>query len=116
MNRWFARAVLLCGVAALALVAFVALTPFTCGCAPPVHTGEPGTVDVVIAIVDIPVGTVIEPSMVTKQTILASAAEPGAFHDPAQVIGEAARHFIKAGSQMKVPTTGGAPPLPSSSP
>jgi flagella basal body P-ring formation protein FlgA len=74
-----------------------------CACAAPVPSGLPATVNVVIAVVDIPVGTVIEPSMVTKQTILASAAAPGAFHDPAQVIGETARVSYKAGSQINVP-------------
>jgi Flp pilus assembly protein CpaB len=100
VRRRLSAIIALLGVLLLAGAVGSGLLAPACACAQPV--ASPGTVDVIIALVDIPVGTVIEPSMVTKQTILASAAAPDAFHDPAQVIGEAAWVFIKAGSQIKV--------------
>lgn len=101
--RRTSRLVLLAGVflAAITFIVIVLLfngntgTPGTGGPA-----ATPATRDVVVAQVDIALGTTIDNTMVTKQTIATSSALAGAFAEPSQVIGSKIYVSVKAGEQI----------------
>jgi len=63
-------------------------------------SAAPTTRDVVVASVDVPLGTKIDLTMVQKQTVSISAALPGAFQDPSQIVGQKNTIAITAGQQL----------------
>jgi pilus assembly protein CpaB len=63
-------------------------------------TQPPTDRKVVVAAVDIPLGTVVTQEMLSTQTLSLALAKPGAFGDPSQVIGQATRQPITAGAQV----------------
>jgi pilus assembly protein CpaB len=100
--RRTSRLVLLAGVflAAITFIVIVLLfnqTP-TGGTGGPAAT--PATRDVVVAQLDIVVGTKLDNTMVRKQSVSTAAAATGAFLDSSQVIGQTILTDVKAGEQI----------------
>jgi pilus assembly protein CpaB len=63
-------------------------------------TQPPTDRPVVVAALDIPLGTVVTAEMLSKQTMSITAAKPNAFADPSQVIGQTNKQAITAGEQV----------------
>lgn len=55
---------------------------------------------VVVAAVDIPLGTLVTADMLSKQTMSISAVKPNAYADPSQVVGQTNKQAITAGAQV----------------
>jgi Flp pilus assembly protein CpaB len=104
------RLVLLIGVF-LAVIAFVGVIVLSQGGGGGGGTPqEPTTKNVVVAAVEIPLGTVIEEGMVELKEVDVAAAATDAYLDASQVVGQVARQEVLAGQQITVTiTTGGAP-------
>ena len=101
------RLVLLVGVF-LAVIAFVGVIILSQG--GPGETGEPETptvASVVVATQDIPLGTVIDGTMVETTEVDIDGAETDAYVDASQVIGQIARQEVLAGGQITARTTSG---------
>ena len=64
----------------------------------PVHTETcPG---VVVAVRDIPAGTMIEPDMVTTRGLAEDQLAPYTYDDPGKVVGQVAAFYIASGEQV----------------
>ena len=101
------RLVLLVGVF-LAVIAFVGVILLSQGDRG--GTGQPEvptTKNVVVATVDIPLGTVIDETMVETKEVDLAGAEADAYADVSQVIGQVARQEVLAGGQVTGRTTAG---------
>jgi len=101
--RRASRLVLLAGVFLAAITFIVIVLLFSNG--GPGSTGgpqasTPTTADVLVANVDIPLGTTITADMVSKQTVSVQAVLAGGFHDPSQIIGQPTTSAIAAGAQI----------------
>jgi pilus assembly protein CpaB len=95
------RLILLIGVL-LAIVAFVGIILLSQGSGPS-GTGEtppPTELDTVVAAEDIPLGAVVEESMLTTQKLATTARLPGAFESTTAVVGQVARNPIPSGAQV----------------
>jgi Flp pilus assembly protein CpaB len=108
--RRTSRIVLLIGIFLAAVVFIVIATGITSPTPGPTASSAPTTADVVIAVVDIPLGKVVDQSMVTKTTISIAGKDADTFADPSQAIGQTARRAIITGAQVhasdfKPPTT-----------
>ncbi len=100
--RRTSRLVLLLGIFLAAVVFIViAVGPFSQGNAPSASSA-PTTADTVIAVADIPLGTVVTADMVTKQVLSLTGRDGDALGDPSQAIGQTARRPILAGAQVHV--------------
>lgn len=99
--RRTSRLVLLLGIflAAAVFIVIIALNP-TGGGGPGQATPPPTSADTVIAVADIPLGTLVTADMVTKQNLSLTSRDPGALSDPSQAIGQTARKAITAGAQV----------------
>jgi Flp pilus assembly protein CpaB len=99
--RRTSRLVLLLGIflAAAVFIVIIALNP-TGGGGPGQATPPPTSADTVIAVADIPLGTLVTADMVTKQNLSLTSRDPGALSDPSQAIGQTARKAITAGGQI----------------
>jgi pilus assembly protein CpaB len=102
--RRTSRLVLLAGIFLAAITFIVIVLLFNGTFTPGGGTAQPTTPttrDVVVATIDIPLGTLVDNTMVQKQTNVAlTAALPGAFQDVSQVIGQTTTQSIKAGQQV----------------
>ena len=102
--RRTSRLVLLAGIFLAAITFIVIVLLFSNGGSGPGGTGPtapPTTRNVVVAAVDIPLGTTVDKTMVTLQTgVQVTAVNNGAFQDPGQVIGQRTVTTIKAGAQV----------------
>jgi pilus assembly protein CpaB len=100
--RRTSRLVLLAGVflAALTFIVVILLlqNPTQTQNGGPAATSS--TRPVVVAAADIPLGSTIQASMLSTTTVPVSVAEPGAFQDPSQVIGQFNTVAITAGAQV----------------
>jgi Flp pilus assembly protein CpaB len=100
--RRTSRLVLLAGVflAALTFIVVILLLqqPPQPGTGGPAAT--PSTRDVVVAVVDIPLGTTIDSTMVTKQNLPNAGVNPLALSDPSQAIGQINFVAVKSGQQI----------------
>jgi len=98
--RRTSRLVLLIGIFLAAVVFLViALGPLS-NQNQPTASAAPTTADVVIAVADIPLGTVVTTDMVTKQTISIAGKDADTLADPSQAIGQTARRAITTGGQV----------------
>ena len=100
--RRTSRLVLLIGIF-LAAVVFIVIA--VNGIGPgnnggPQVSAAPTTADVVVAVSDIPLGTVVTADMVTKTNISISGKDPDTLADPSQAIGQTARKALTAGGQV----------------
>ena len=115
--RRTSRLVLLAGVF-LAAITFIVIVLLFNGTTPGGGSSQPTaatTQTVVVANVDIALGTTIDTSMIDNQTVSVQAVAPGAFLDKSLVIGKTNTVAIKAGSQvtnLDFSTTGGIHPDP----
>lgn len=99
--RRTSRLVLLIGIFLAAVVFIViALNGIGSGPSGPVASAAPTTADTVIALVDIPLGTVVTQDMVTKQVLSLTGRDADALGDPSQAIGQTARRALLAGGQV----------------
>ena len=100
--RRTSRLILLLGIflAALTFVVIIVLFQTPGGPGGPAASQAPTDRSVVVATVDIPLGTVVTADMVQKQTMSATVALPNAFADPSQVIGQTNKQTITAGQQV----------------
>jgi Flp pilus assembly protein CpaB len=99
--RRTSRLVLLIGIFLAAVVFIViALNGIGGGPSGPVASAAPTTADTVIALVDIPLGTVVTQDMVTKQVLSLTGRDADALGDPSQAIGQTARRALLAGGQV----------------
>jgi pilus assembly protein CpaB len=101
--RRTSRLILLLGIflAALTFVVIIVLfNPTTGGIGGPAVTAPPTDRSVVVATVDIPLGTLVTAEMVTSQTMSLTVANPHAFADPSQAIGQTNKQAITAGQQV----------------
>ena len=98
--RRTSRIVLLIGIFLAAVVFIVIATGITNPTAPPSASSAPTTADVVLAVVDIPLGTVVTQDMVTKTTISIAGRDGDTLADPSQAIGQTARRTIITGGQV----------------
>jgi Flp pilus assembly protein CpaB len=99
--RRTSRLVLLIGIFLAAVVFIViALNGIGGGPAGPVASAAPTTADTVIALVDIPLGTVVKQDMVTKQVLSLTGRDADALGDPSQAIGKTVRRALLAGGQV----------------
>lgn len=109
--RRTSRLVLLIGIFLAAVVFIViALNGIGGPGTGPAASAAPTTADTVIALVDIPLGTVVTQEMVTKQVLSLTGRDADALGDPSQAIGQTARRSLSAGGQVhtsdfKVSTT-----------
>ena len=103
------RLVLLVGVF-LAVIAFVGVILLSQGSGPGTggQQAEPTRANVVVALEDIPLGTVIEASMVETKEVDVQGAEADAFADVSQVIGQVARQEVLTGGQVTQRTISGS--------
>jgi pilus assembly protein CpaB len=101
--RRTSRLVLLIGIF-LAAVVFIVIAVNGIGTPGPGATASqaPTTADTVIAVVNIPLGTVITQDMVTKQVLSLTGRDADALGDPSQAIGQTARKALLAGGQVHV--------------
>jgi pilus assembly protein CpaB len=98
--RRSSRLVLLIGIFLAAVVFIViAVGPFS-NQNQPGSSAAPTTADTVIAVADIPLGTVVTANMVTKQFLSISSRDTDSLGDPSQAIGQTARRAISAGAQV----------------
>jgi len=100
--RRTSRLVLLAGVF-LAAITFIVIVLLFNGTGGP--NGTPTataatTRDVVVAQVDIPLGTIITQDMVTKTTVSVQAVATGALQEPSQAIGQKVFRAVTAGQQI----------------
>ena len=101
--RRTSRLILLLGIFLAALTFVVIIVLFNNPGGPGTGGGpapSPSERPVVVAAVDIPLGTVVTTDMVQKQTMSATVALPNAFADPSQVIGQTNKQTITAGQQV----------------
>jgi Flp pilus assembly protein CpaB len=99
--RRTSRLVLLLGIflAAITFIVILALGGIGGGNQPTVTT-PPTSADTVIAVTEIPLGTVVTSEMVTTQNLSLTSRNAGALSAPSQVIGSTARKTITAGAQV----------------
>ena len=102
------RLVLLVGVF-LAVIAFVGVLVLS-NQGPPADEADPTTATVVVATEDIPLGTVIDGTMVETTTVPIAGAETDAYVDVSQVVGQVARQAVVEGGQVTARTTSGGTP------
>lgn len=95
------RLILLIGVL-LAIVAFVGIILLSQGETPggSSEPPPPTELDTVIATEDIPLGVIVEESMLTTQKLATTARLAGAYESTTAVIGQVARRNIIAGAQV----------------
>jgi pilus assembly protein CpaB len=99
--RRTSRLVLLLGVFLAALVFVVILlgskgpTPTTTGPSAP-----PTQLPTVVAVADIPLGTIVTQEMLTSRTLATNLREPNVYGDPSQAVGKTTRTAIVAGAQV----------------
>jgi pilus assembly protein CpaB len=102
--RRTSRLILLLGIFLAALTFIVIIVLFNGGggngIGGPGSTAPPTDRPVVVAMVDIPLGTLITTDMLSKQTISLTAVKPNAYADPSQVIGQTNKQAITAGQQV----------------
>ena len=101
--RRTSRLVLLLGVFLAALVFVVVLLgskPTTPGGGSGAAATPPPPVSVLIASVDIPLGTVVDATMFTTKTLAVNLVEPQAYGDPSQAVGKTTRKAILTGQQV----------------
>lgn len=113
--RRTSRLVLLLGIflAAVVFIVILASGNGLFGNGQPTVTAAPTSSDTVLAVVDIPLGTVITTDMVEKQVLSNTARDKGALGDPSQAIGQKTYQPISAGAQVTLdavsPPTGRTP-------
>lgn len=101
--RRTSRLILLLGIflAALTFVVIIVLFNGNGSIGPGGQATQPPTErPVVVAAVDIPLGTLITADMLSKQTLSLSAVKPNAYADPSQVVGQVNKQLITAGAQV----------------
>jgi Flp pilus assembly protein CpaB len=99
--RRTSRLVLLIGIFLAAVVFILIATGITNPNQGQVTASQaPTTADTVIALVDIPLGTVVTQDMVTKQVLSLTGRDADALGDPSQAIGQTARRALLAGGQV----------------
>ncbi len=101
--RRTSRLILLLGIFLAALTFVVIIVLFNGSGGGPIGgqpTQAPSDRPVVVAAVDIPLGTIVTAQMLSKQTISITSAKPNAFADPSQVIGQTNKQAITAGAQV----------------
>jgi pilus assembly protein CpaB len=102
--RRTSRLVLLLGIflAALTFVVVLFLGGGGGGTTPPVGgpSAPPTQLPVVVAVNDIPLGTVVTADMLTTRTIAVASIETNALGDPSQGVGKTTRANIVAGQQV----------------
>jgi pilus assembly protein CpaB len=95
------RLILLIGVL-LAIVAFVGIILISQGADP--GTGDtpppPTELDTVVAVEDIPLGVIVDETMLTTQKLATTARVGGAYESTTAVIGQVARRNIISGAQI----------------
>jgi pilus assembly protein CpaB len=97
--RRSSRLVLLIGIF-LAAVVFIVIAVGPLNQNQPGPSTAPTTAETVIAVTDIPLGTVVTANMVTKQILSNSSRDTDSLGDPSQAIGQTARKAISAGAQV----------------
>jgi pilus assembly protein CpaB len=101
--RRTSRLVLLAGVflAALTFIVVILLLQNPTGPNPPNGVqATPSTRDVVVAAADIPLGTTLDASMLSKTNLPVTSILPGALQDPSQAVGQVNFAAVKAGEQI----------------
>jgi len=100
--RRTSRLVLLAGIFLAAITFIVVLLLLGPGIGGgPTPLATPATErNVVVAVQDIPLGTVIDTTMVTSQKMANTSILPGALQDPSQAIGQKIYMSVKAGQQI----------------
>jgi Flp pilus assembly protein CpaB len=100
--RRTSRLVLLLGIflAAATFIVILALNLAPGGTSQP--SQAPTSADTVVALVDIPLGTVIDSTMVSKVNLSLDARDKGVLADPSQAIGQKTYTSIKAGAQVHI--------------
>jgi len=108
--RRTSRLVLLAGIFLAAITFIVIVLLFNTN--PQGSTGPqssaPTTRPVVVAVQDIPLGTLVTKDMVTAQTVPIGSAKIGAFLDPSQIIGQKNTAAVSAGEQLTADMFGAA--------
>lgn len=99
--RRTSRLVLLLGVFLAALVFVVILLGSRPGgtATPPVASA-PSQLPTVVAVADIPLGTIVTQEMLTTKTLAVNLREANVYGDPSQAVGKTTRKAIVAGAQI----------------
>jgi Flp pilus assembly protein CpaB len=101
--RRTSRLVLLAGIFLAAITFIVIVLLFQSG-GPGTGGGPAATPaterNVVVAVQDIPLGTLVTSAMVTTQKVAITSANLGAFQDPSQIVGQKNTAAISAGQQL----------------
>lgn len=101
--RRTSRLVLLLGVFLAALVFVVILLgsrPAGGPGGPVASASAPTLLPTVVALVDIPLGTIVTVDMLTSRTLATNLREKNAYGDPSQAVGKTTRKAIVAGAQV----------------
>jgi Flp pilus assembly protein CpaB len=100
--RRTSRLILLLGIFLAALTFVVIIVLFNNGGTNPNGPSASQATErpVVVAVVDIPLGTLVTQDMVKSQTMSLTVAKADAFSDPSQVIGQVNKAPITAGGQV----------------
>jgi len=108
--RRTSRLVLLAGIFLAAITFIVIVLLFNTNNNQTLPPGASQATDrnVVVAVQDIPFGTLVTSAMVTTQKVAITAANPGAFRDPSQIIGQKNTAAVSAGQQLTAEMFGAA--------
>ena len=99
--RRTSRLVLLLGVFLAALVFVVILLGSRPTTTTPTASAPPTQLPTVVAVVDIPLGTIVTQEMITTRTLATNLRQAGVFGDVSQAVGKTTRSAIAAGGQVR---------------